>query len=43
MEMSYSLKDFITDLDRITKTETSQEKIVAEAKPLLARLVQQRD
>lgn len=42
MEMSYSLKEFIADLDRITKTEMSQEKIVAAAKPLLAKLVQQR-
>jgi len=43
MQMSYTLKDFIADLDRITRAETSQEKIVAAAKPLLAKLVQQRD
>lgn len=43
MKMSYSLEDFIADLDRITRAETSQEKIVAAAKPLLAKLVQQRD
>lgn len=35
----YSLKSFIEDLDRITRTETSQEKIVGAAKPLLERLV----
>jgi predicted metal-dependent enzyme (double-stranded beta helix superfamily) len=39
----YSLPDFIQDLDRITRAETSQEKIVAEAKPLLAKLIQQPD
>jgi predicted metal-dependent enzyme (double-stranded beta helix superfamily) len=38
---TYSLENFITDLDRITREETSQEKIVAAAKPLLAKLVQQ--
>jgi len=43
MAADYSLQDFIQDLDRITRTETSQEKIVAEAKPLLAKLVQQPD
>lgn len=37
----YSLQNFIEDLDRITRAESSQEKIVAGAKPLLARLVQQ--
>ena len=37
----YTLKDFIADLDRITRAETSQEKIVSAAKPLLAKLVQQ--
>ncbi len=37
----YTLKDFIADLDRITGAETSQEKIVAAAKPLLAQLVRQ--
>ena len=39
----YSLPDFIRDLDRITHTESSQEKIVAAAKPLLAKLVAQPD
>ena len=41
MTTTYSLKNFIDDLDRITRTESSQEKIVNAAKPLLARLVQQ--
>lgn len=40
---AYSLQNFIADIDRITRGETSQEKIVAAAKPLLARLVQQPD
>ena len=39
----YTLQDFIADLDRITGAESSQKKIVAAAKPLLAKLVQQRD
>lgn len=39
----YTLQNFIDDLDRITRAETSQEKIVAEAKPLLARLIHQPD
>jgi predicted metal-dependent enzyme (double-stranded beta helix superfamily) len=39
----YSLTDFIKDLDRITSAENSQAQIVAAAKPLLARLVQQPD
>ena len=39
----YSLEKFIEDLDRITRTETSQEKIVGAAKPLLERLVHQPD
>lgn len=39
----YSLNDFIADLDRITRAEKSQEKIVGAAKPLLARLVSQTD
>jgi len=39
----YSLEKFIEDLDRITRTETSQEKIVGAAKPLLERLVRQPD
>jgi predicted metal-dependent enzyme (double-stranded beta helix superfamily) len=40
---TYSLENFIVDLDRITRAETSEEKIVTAAKPLLARLVQQPD
>ena len=36
----YALADFIEDLHRITRAETSQAKIVAAAKPLLAELVQ---
>jgi 3-mercaptopropionate dioxygenase len=36
----YALADFIQALDRITRTESSQAKIVAAAKPLLAELVQ---
>jgi predicted metal-dependent enzyme (double-stranded beta helix superfamily) len=43
MVINYSLQDFIQDLDRITRMETSQERIVAEAKPLLAKLIQQPD
>lgn len=43
MTERYSLEDFIRDLERITGAESSQEKIVAAAKPLLARLVQQPD
>jgi predicted metal-dependent enzyme (double-stranded beta helix superfamily) len=43
MPDSYSLSDFIRDLDRITRSERTQEAIVAAAKPLLARLVQQPD
>jgi predicted metal-dependent enzyme (double-stranded beta helix superfamily) len=39
----YALPDFIQDLDRITRAESSQAKIVVAAKPLLARLVQQPD
>lgn len=39
----YTLQQFIGDLDRITRSESSQERIVAEAKPLLARLIQQPD
>jgi predicted metal-dependent enzyme (double-stranded beta helix superfamily) len=41
MTTTYSLKNFIDDLERITRTENSQEKIVNAAKPLLAKLVQQ--
>jgi predicted metal-dependent enzyme (double-stranded beta helix superfamily) len=40
MAIAYSLQDFIEDLDRITRTEASQENIVAKANPLLAKLVQ---
>ena len=40
MTTTYSLKNFIEDLDRITRAESSQEKIVSAAKPLLAKLVQ---
>ena len=39
----YSLETFIADLDQITAVETSQDKIIAEAKPLLQRLVSQPD
>jgi predicted metal-dependent enzyme (double-stranded beta helix superfamily) len=39
----YSLQDFIEDLDRLTRNESSQARIVAAAKPLLAKLVTQRD
>jgi predicted metal-dependent enzyme (double-stranded beta helix superfamily) len=41
--MNYSLENFIEDLDRITRTESSQEKIVTGAKPLLERLIRQPD
>lgn len=43
MSERYSLENFIHDLDRITRAESSQENIVAAAKPLLAKLVQQPD
>lgn len=43
MAANYSLQDFIQELDRIARSESSQEKIVAEAKPLLAKLIQQPD
>ena len=43
MDGQYTLQQFIGDLDRITRSESSQERIVAEAKPLLARLIQQPD
>jgi predicted metal-dependent enzyme (double-stranded beta helix superfamily) len=36
----YSLADFVQDLDRITRAESSQAKLIAAAKPLLAELVQ---
>ena len=39
--MSYTLNNFIEDMERITREEHSQERIVAVAKPLLAKLVQQ--
>src|SRR6478672_1455880 len=39
----YSLETFIADLDQITAVETSQDKIIAAAKPLLQRLVSQPD
>ena len=39
----YSLTAFIQDLDNITRTYSAPEKIVAEAKPLLAALVQDPD
>lgn len=37
----YSLPDFIRDMDRITRDETSLARIAAAAKPLLAALVSQ--
>ena len=43
MADSYSLQEFIQDLDRITLNEASPAKIVEGAKPLLAKLVQQKD
>ena len=43
MVQEYSLQDFIQDMDRITRDETSPAQIVAAAKPLLAALVQQPD
>ncbi len=43
MASEYSLQSFIQDLDRITGAESSPAKIVAAAKPLLAKLVQQPD
>jgi predicted metal-dependent enzyme (double-stranded beta helix superfamily) len=39
----YSLRSFIGDMDNITRDENSPEKIVADAKPLLIKLVQQPD
>lgn len=39
----YSLETFIADLDQITAVETSQDKIIAAAKPLLERFVSQPD
>ncbi len=43
MTVTYSLENLIQDLDRITRVENSPKKIVAEAKPLLAKLVQRPD
>ena len=43
MTEKYSLQHFIADLDRITRAETAQEKIVGQARPLLAELVRQPD
>ena len=43
MAETYTLQDFIEDLDRITRAEASQDKIVSAAKPLLGRLVQNPD
>lgn len=43
MATTYTLQDFIQDLNRITRDESAAEKIVAQAKPLLAKLVQQPD
>jgi predicted metal-dependent enzyme (double-stranded beta helix superfamily) len=40
MANEYSLENFISDMDRITRDENSAEKIVSAAKPLLARLIQ---
>ena len=41
MATDYSLQEFIADLDRITRAETSPENLVAQAKPLLAKLIEQ--
>jgi len=43
MADGYSLQDFIQDLDRITRGDSAQAKIVAAVKPLLAKLVSQPD
>ena len=43
MTTTYSLQQFIADLDRITRSENSPENIVAMAKPLLAQLVRDPD
>jgi 3-mercaptopropionate dioxygenase len=40
--MSYSLQDFIGDLDRITREETDAHTITGRAAPLLGRLVKSR-
>jgi len=41
MVQDYSLETFIKDLDRITREQDAPAKIVAETKPLLARLIAQ--
>jgi len=41
--MSYSLQDFIGDLDRITREETDAHTITGRAAPLLGRLVKSRE
>jgi len=41
--MSYSLQDFIDDLDRITREETDAHAITERAAPLLGRLVKSRE
>jgi len=43
MAAVYSLQSFIGDMDNITRDKNSPEKIVADAKPLLIKLVQQPD
>ena len=43
MAETYTLQNFIEDLDRITRAEASQDKIVSAAKPLLAKLVRNPD
>ena len=40
--MSYSLQDFIGDLDRITREESDAHTITERAAPLLGRLVESR-
>lgn len=40
---SYTLQDFIADLDRITSRETSETAIAEQVAPLLGRLVRNRD
>jgi len=40
---TYSLQQFIEDLDRITRGQSAPAKIIAEAKPLLAELVKNPD
>jgi predicted metal-dependent enzyme (double-stranded beta helix superfamily) len=43
MAQEYSLQNFIRDMNRITREESSAARIVAEAKPLLTKLVKQRN